>query len=69
MKSTTFCKKTEKISCLFAQINYNEYDRVLRDTVRRGIMLNSTAFDYVNVLDKAADASWKRENILANNIE
>ncbi|MGN0427983.1 MAG: flagellar basal body rod protein FlgB [Agathobacter sp.] len=31
-------------------------------------MLNSTAFDYVNVLDKAADASWKRENILANNI-
>ena len=31
-------------------------------------MLSSTAFDYVNVLDKAADASWKRENILANNI-
>lgn len=31
-------------------------------------MLNSTAFDYINVLDKAADASWKRENILANNI-
>ena len=31
-------------------------------------MLTSTAFDYVNVLDKAADASWKRENILANNI-
>ena len=31
-------------------------------------MLNSTAFDYVPVLDKAADATRKRENILANNI-
>ena len=31
-------------------------------------MINSTAFDYVNVLDKAADASWKRETVLANNI-
>lgn len=31
-------------------------------------MLSTNAFDYVNVLDKAADASWKRETILANNI-
>lgn len=31
-------------------------------------MIRSTAFDYINVLDKAADASWKRENIIANNI-
>ena len=31
-------------------------------------MLNSHAFDYINVLDKAADASWKRETVLANNI-
>ena len=31
-------------------------------------MLSTDAFDYVNVLDKAADASWKRENILTNNI-
>ena len=31
-------------------------------------MINSTAFDYVNVLTKAADASWKRESILTNNI-
>lgn len=31
-------------------------------------MLSTNAFDYVNVLDKAADASWKREMVLANNI-
>jgi flagellar basal-body rod protein FlgB len=31
-------------------------------------MFNSNAFDYINVLDSAADAAWKRNNILANNI-
>lgn len=31
-------------------------------------MLNSNAFNYINVLDKAADASWTRESILTNNI-
>lgn len=31
-------------------------------------MISSSAFDYVNVLDKAADASWKREQTIANNI-
>lgn len=31
-------------------------------------MLRSTAFDYINVLDKAADASWKRKDIITNNI-
>ena len=31
-------------------------------------MLTTNAFNYVNVLDKAADASWKRENVLSNNI-
>ena len=31
-------------------------------------MLSTNAFDYVNVLDKAADASWKRETVLANNV-
>ena len=31
-------------------------------------MLSTNAFDYVNVLEKAADASWKRETVLANNI-
>lgn len=31
-------------------------------------MINSSAFDYINVLTKAADASWTRENLIANNI-
>lgn len=31
-------------------------------------MFQSNAFDYVNVLDRAADASWTREAIITNNI-
>ncbi|MCR4903193.1 MAG: flagellar basal body rod protein FlgB [Butyrivibrio sp.] len=31
-------------------------------------MINSNAFDYINVLDKAADASWTRNEVIANNI-
>ena len=31
-------------------------------------MINSNAFDYINVLDKAADASWLRNEVIANNI-
>ncbi|WP_026494470.1 MULTISPECIES: flagellar basal body rod protein FlgB [unclassified Butyrivibrio] len=31
-------------------------------------MINSNAFDYINVLDKTADASWTRNEVLSNNI-
>ncbi len=31
-------------------------------------MINSNVFDYVNVLSKAADAAWTRNDVLANNI-
>lgn len=31
-------------------------------------MINSNVFDYVNVLQKAADASWLRNEVIANNI-
>lgn len=31
-------------------------------------MLFSNAFNYINVLDKAADASWLRNEVIANNI-
>ncbi|MBQ7679551.1 MAG: flagellar basal body rod protein FlgB [Butyrivibrio sp.] len=31
-------------------------------------MLNSNAFDYINVMDKTADASWTRNEVIANNI-
>ncbi len=31
-------------------------------------MINSNVFDYINVLDRAADASWTRNEIISNNI-
>lgn len=31
-------------------------------------MINTNVFDYVNVLNKAADAAWTRNDVLANNI-
>lgn len=31
-------------------------------------MINSNAFSYINVLDRAADASWTRESAIANNV-
>ncbi|MBE5874167.1 MAG: flagellar basal body rod protein FlgB [Lachnospiraceae bacterium] len=31
-------------------------------------MINTGAFDYINILDKAADASWMRNEVIANNI-
>ena len=31
-------------------------------------MIQSGAFNYINVLEKATDASWKRNTVIANNI-
>ena len=31
-------------------------------------MINTSNFDYINVLDKAADGSWLRNEAIANNI-
>lgn len=31
-------------------------------------MINTNVYDYVNVLGKTADASWQRNEIIANNI-
>lgn len=31
-------------------------------------MINSNVFDYINVLDKASDAAWTRNEVIANNI-
>ncbi len=31
-------------------------------------MIGSGAFNYINILDKAADASWARNTVLTNNI-
>jgi flagellar basal-body rod protein FlgB len=34
----------------------------------RLLMTGTNAFDYINVLDKAADASWLRNDAISNNI-
>ena len=31
-------------------------------------MFTTIVFDYTNILDKGADASWMRENVITNNI-
>ncbi|MCI9200851.1 MAG: flagellar basal body rod protein FlgB [Lachnospiraceae bacterium] len=31
-------------------------------------MINTSAFDYINVLQKTADAAWIRNDVIANNI-
>ncbi|WP_099468882.1 flagellar basal body rod protein FlgB [Konateibacter massiliensis] len=31
-------------------------------------MIGSDAFNYINILDKAADAAWIRNDVIANNI-
>lgn len=31
-------------------------------------MISSSAFNYINVLEKAADASWTRNSLIANNL-
>lgn len=31
-------------------------------------MITTNAFDYINIMDKAADASWTRENVITNNL-
>lgn len=36
--------------------------------VKGANVINSNVFDYVNVLDKAADASWLRNEAITNNI-
>ena len=45
-------------------MNMIEYLGVLEG----GCMISTSAFDYINVLDKAADASWTRESLITNNI-
>lgn len=31
-------------------------------------MISTSAFSYINILEKAADASWTRESLIANNL-
>jgi flagellar basal-body rod protein FlgB len=57
----------EKITCVFYEVLYNIMIEYV-DMLQGGIMIQSSAFDYINVLDKAADASWTRETLISNNI-
>lgn len=41
---------------------------VLNLTERNEKMFQSNVFDYVNVLDRAADASWLRNEAISNNL-
>ena len=34
----------------------------------RGSMIQTNAFDYINVLNRAADAAWQRNEAISNNI-
>ena len=35
---------------------------------RSNSIFTTNVYDYTNILDKAADASWMRENVITNNI-
>lgn len=47
-----------------AIIDYNRRNRNRKEN----IMFQSNVFDYVNVLDKAMDASWLRHEAISNNL-
>ena len=32
-------------------------------------MIQTNAFDYINVLDRAADAAWQRNEAISNNVD
>lgn len=49
-------------------MDYVIQDIVGEEITKEKCMINSSAFDYINVLDKAADAAWIRNDVIANNI-
>ena len=52
------------ISCFFVKYCYN----IISSVEGVNFMIDSGAYNYINVLKKAADASWLRNTILSNNI-
>ncbi len=42
--------------------------RLIKSVKEETVLINTSIYNYVNVLDKAADASWTRNDILSNNI-
>jgi flagellar basal-body rod protein FlgB len=41
---------------------------VIKKYRRSENMIGSDAFNYINILDKAADATWTRNDVISNNI-
>lgn len=68
-KNAQYHVKYGKTTCVFENMIYNKNEKkVLICRKGEGCMINTDAFNYINVLDKAADASWMRETAIANNI-
>ena len=61
--TTKCCKKLE----VFVVLYYNIFI-VSTYVGKEKNMIFSNAYNYVNVLEKAADASWTRNEVLSNNI-
>ena len=45
----------------YIRININNSERSMG-------MISSGAYNYINVLEKASDASWTRNSVISNNI-
>ena len=61
-KTAWVIKAVEKVSQVGRELS-------TRYRVQTGVsMINTNVFDYINVLDKAADASWLRNEAISNNI-
>lgn len=73
MVNNVFWTKCHKMYCLFAKNQYNRIEwvqcvRFVRVQRKENEMIQTNVFDYINVLDKAADASWLRNDAISNNI-
>lgn len=64
LKGIFFIKEVESLQKIFImdiRQSVNSWKGVTR-------MIQTNAFDYINVLDKAADASWLRNDAISSNI-
>ncbi len=63
------CRKEESLKISDFQILINAVSQTGSAICRKEEnMINTGVFDYINVLDKAADASWLRHEAISNNI-
>lgn len=69
-KNSFYCIR--KSTCNFKPLKYNENVwEIIREERKEDAMstlLNTNIYDYIRVLDKAADASWIRNDCISNNM-